>query len=477
MAGVFARRGIVRSARTALAIGAAALGALPLVACGSDRGVITAPSSLQASAMPGATSTVAAQQILPRNGVATTTPITVTSLVSGTSCPTLQFMVSTYVFKVDGATQYEGGACANIQPGVKVNFSGTRESETSQVFSVAHLSFATNSTPPTPAPSPTPTPVQGEGTVTATGAGTCPELQFFLGSYALNVSYATQFSGGACADIKAGARVAIVGTKKESESFVRVTTLTFKRDTPTEPPAPTTPVYADVTVSSLVTGTACPSLSFMVGPYKISVSSATTFEHGACVNIAAGMKLGLTGTRQGDGIVAASKIEFRDTSNPTSPTGQTVEGEGVITALARTTVCPTKQFYIGTYVITLDASTQYVGGACADLAAGMKVRVKGTMSGASTVAASVITIQNPGPQPTPEAEGEGFVTALVDATSCPALQFKISEYTITLTASTQFSGGTCTDIAAGKKLRVRGTMTGEKTATASLITFKNGDTP
>jgi len=65
------------------------------------------------------------------------------------------------------------------------------------------------------------------------------------------------------------------------------------------------------------------------------------------------------------------------------------------------------------------------------------------------------------------------VTALVGGTSCPSLQFKISEYTITVTASTQFVGGSCTAIAAGRKLGVRGTLTGEKSATASLITFKD----
>jgi hypothetical protein len=457
-----------------LAVAATALGVLPLMACGSDRSVITAPSSAQVTAAPGGVFTVSREQMLPRGTVSTGTTMTVTAVVSGTSCPTLRFMISSYVFRVDAATQYQGGTCANIQAGAQINVSVTVESGTPTVLYVGALSFATPTAPPTPPPSPTPTPapVQTEGTVTATGAWMCPELQFFIGSYAFNASSRTLYSGGACADIKPGVRVAIVGTKTEGEGFVRITNLTFKRDTSPTPEPPTTPLYADVTVSSLVSGTGCPSLSFMVGPYKITLSSATTFERGACVNIAAGAKLGLTGTRLGDGTIAASKIELKDTPNPTGPTGQAVEGEGVITALARTTVCPTKQFYIGTYVIMLDASTQYVGGACTDLAAGMKVRVKGTMRGPSTVAASVITIQNAGPQPTPEAEGEGVVTALVDGASCPALQFTISEYTITLTASTQFVGGSCTDIAAGKKLRVRGAMTGEKAATASLITFK-----
>jgi len=458
----------------ALAIAAVALGSLSLVACGSDRALVTAPSTEHATLAAGAGLELSPNRILPEGSVNTTTPITLTSLVSGTSCPTLQFLVSSYVFNVDGATQYQGGACANLQAGSKITFNGTRLSETSGIFSVTQLSFVTTTTTPAPTPSPTPAPVHTEGTVTATGAGICPELQFFFGSYAFNASYSTQYSGGACPNIKAGARVAIVGTKKDGESFVRVTSLTFTGGTTPTPEPPTAPLHVDATVSSLVGGTACPSLSFMVGPYKISLSPETTFERGACVRVAAGSKIGLTVLRKGDGTFTALKIEFNDTTNPPSPTGQAVEGEGVITALARTAACPTTQFYIGTYVIAIGASTQYVGGACTDLAVGTKVGVKGTMTGASAVAASVITVQNGRPQPTHEAvEGEGLVTALVDGTSCPSLQFRISEYTITLAGPTQFVGGSCTDVAVGKKLGVRVTMTGEKTATASAITFKN----
>jgi uncharacterized protein DUF5666 len=459
----------VRSKRTFVASGAAALGVLSLVACGSDRGVVTAPSTVQAAVAPASASVVTTSQILPNGAVNTTTPITVTSLVSGTSCPTLQFMVSSYSFNVDAATQYSGGTCANIQPGAKINFNGTRLSETSGVFYVTQLFFVTTTTTPTPTPTPTSTPVQTVGTITATGAGMCPELQFFFGSYAFNVSYATQYSGGACADLKAGAKVAIVGTKSTSESFVRVTSLAFNREgTPT---TTTTPVSAEVSVSSLVSGTACPSLSFMVGPYTISVSPTTTFEQGTCVDIAAGKKLGLTGTRQGDGVINASKIAFRDTTtNPTNPGARPVDGEGTISSLSATTACPTLQFYIGPYLIKLDGSTRYVGGACSDLKPGLKVGVAGSMGSDGSVAATLITVKSETTQP--QAEGEGVVTALVGGTSCPSLQFTIGEYTITLTASTQFSGGSCTDVASGRKLGVRGTMTGEKAATASLITFK-----
>jgi uncharacterized protein DUF5666 len=310
-------------------------------------------------------------------------------------------MVSTYVFAVDAATQYSGGTCANIQTGSKINFNGVRDSQTSTVFHVAQLAFTSTSTPPSPAPTPTPTPtptivpVQTEATITSIGSGVCPEVQFFVGTYALNVSYATAYSGGACGDLKAGTRVGIVGARKDTESFIRVSRLTFVQPATTPPPT------------------------------------------------------------------------------PGAPPPQPVDGEGVITAIGEPTACPSRNFYIGMYLVKLDATTQYVGGGCASLQVGLTVGVKGTVLAERTVAASVIAL-GPGAPPTrPQAEGEGVVGAVVNGTSCPALQFTIGEYTVTVEAATVFSGGSCTRIGPGKLLHVIATMTGDRQALASQVTFKN----
>jgi hypothetical protein len=103
--------GVVRNVRSVVSLGAAAIAALSFVACGSpDRALVSAPSAVPAVA-PGAAFT----QVAPRDG--TSTPITVSSIVAGTSCPNLQFMVYTYTFKVSASTQYTGGTCANLQAG------------------------------------------------------------------------------------------------------------------------------------------------------------------------------------------------------------------------------------------------------------------------------------------------------------------------------------------------------------------------
>lgn len=116
----------------------------------------------------------------------------------------------------------------------------------------------------------------------------------------------------------------------------------------------------------------------------------------------------------------ATNIAFRDGST-TNPGG---------------TGCPTLQFLIGSYLIKVDGATQFVGGFCRDLQPGVKVGVKGAVNADGSVTASAISVRTETSRPEPEAEGEGFVTGLVADSACPALQFKISEYTITLTAST-----------------------------------------
>src|SRR5262249_18347729 len=163
-------RVFVRNRRSVVPLMLAVVAALTFVGCGSSERLVSAPSSNPPA--PGAV------QVMPQE--ATTTPITVTSLVSRNTCPTLQFMVSSYVFKLTASTQYTGGTCASVQPGSRINFTGVRESETSMVFVVATLTFATTTAPappttPPPAP-PVSTPVQTEGTITAVGRRTCPAL-------------------------------------------------------------------------------------------------------------------------------------------------------------------------------------------------------------------------------------------------------------------------------------------------------------
>jgi hypothetical protein len=121
----------------------------------------------------------------------------------------------------------------------------------------------------------------------------------------------TRYDNGSCADIAAGATLAIVATKGKTDTSVLVSSITFKR--PGDPePLPVDDVSADVTVGSLVPGSACPTLSFLVGPYTVTVSSSTLYDGGMCTDLVAGRTLHLNGTKQSDDRVLASRVSFPD---------------------------------------------------------------------------------------------------------------------------------------------------------------------
>jgi uncharacterized protein DUF5666 len=225
-------------------------------------------------------------------------------------------------------------------------------------------------------------------------------------------------------------------------------------------------VDGEAPVTSLVAGTSCPALSFMIGDFKVSVTSATQFEHGTCADIKPGARLEVKGTKTGT-TVAATKIEFKDgaPTTPVTPPGSTppatqpVEGEGVVTSLTAGTACPTLQFQVGTFSVTLTATTAFEHGVCADVKVGVKVEVTGTMDTAShTVTASRVELKNENENENEPAEGEGVVTSVVATTSCPTLQFMIGTFLIKVDANTVFDKGSCADIKVGTRVHVKGGM-------------------
>ena len=117
----------------------------------------------------------------------------------------------------------------------------------------------------------------------------------------------------------------------------------------------------------------------MMGTFKITVNSATSYERGTCADITVGAKLRVTGTTQTDGSILASAIEVKE-SHDDGP-GERVEGEGIITGLKTGTSCPTLTFFVESKQVDVTAATVFERGTCADLAIGKRVHVKGTSAG------------------------------------------------------------------------------------------------
>jgi hypothetical protein len=238
------------------------------------------------------------------------------------------------------------------------------------------------------------------------------------------------------------------------------------RDRPADPAGR---LSGESTVTSLVAGTTCPTLTFMMGSYKIAVTATTEYTGGDCADIVIGARLHVTGTKQADDSILASAIEVKN-----APPHH-VEGEGIITGLTTGTSCPALAFFVESTQVTVTATTVYERGVCDDLAIGKRVHVKGTMAADGSVEATSIQVQSNSPG-FPVIEGDGRVSSLVSGTSCPALKFMSGEWTVTLDSSTVFTNGSCADIAVGKKVGVKGTVTAEHEVLATRIVFKTDDT-
>src|SRR5205085_357909 len=124
------------------------------------------------------------------------------------------------------------------------------------------------------------------------------------------------------------------GTKKETETFVRVTSLTFRRESaapgaPTSPGPATSgrPVDGEGVITTVNNGSACPTAAFYIGPYLINVTPGTVFDRGTCSDLAAGVRVHVTGAMSDTNIVTASQISVQS-----APQRPPVAGEGRVTS-------------------------------------------------------------------------------------------------------------------------------------------------
>jgi len=444
--------------------GLLASASLLAVGCGSDRaGGVTAPSTITAAAAPAAATNRVVAFDHGNDGDEIDGEAPVTSLVAGTSCPTLSFMIGGFKVSVTAATAFEGGTCANVQPGVRLEVKGIKTG-TSVAASKVEIKDLAPTTPPTTPPAPHP--IEGEGVVTSVTAGSaCPTLQFQIGTFSVKLAATTTFERGTCADVKVGANVEVVGMVDSATNVVTASRVEFRNAN-----APNQPAEGEGVVTALVAGTACPTLSFKIGTFTVKLDATTVFERGTCAGVQVGVKLEVNGMMDAaTSTLTATKVEFKNEIENDEP----ADGEGVVTSIVTGTACPTLQFMIGTFLVKLDTATVFDKGSCADIKVGMRVHVKGGLNRTtSSVVATRIAVQSESPGH-PEAEGESRVTSVMAGSTCPALTFRIDDWTISVDGSTTFNDGACANIAAGRRLHVKGIVTADHTVLATRVDFKN----
>ena len=141
----------------------------------------------------------------------------------------------------------------------------------------------------------TQSPVSVEGFVINL-AGSCPTLTFSVGTTMVSTSGATFFDDVPCVDIQNGLSVEVTGPLVAGilEALsVDVVTVALEG------------------LVTMVTGTTCPSVAFMVGATPVSADSATRFVDGLCADIVDGVRVQITGVME-EGSVRAFEVRLLD---------------------------------------------------------------------------------------------------------------------------------------------------------------------
>jgi hypothetical protein len=293
--------------------------------------------------------------------------------------------------------------------------------------------------------------VEIEGLV---ASGTC--ASFVVNGTTITTNTATVFQRGTCASVTTGAKVEVKGTHQADGSVLATHVKLDDEDD------------GDFELEGAITAfTGCSS--FTVNGTVVTTNAATQFKHGVCGDIQMGAKVEVKGTRSGD-VFLATRVEFEQKN------ASRVELEGVVTAGG----CGS--FTVRGVVVTTDATTQFKNGVCGTITTGVRVHVRGTRT-ASGVTASLVNIQ-PDDDDEDDDEDEDEeeddddddaqhieVEGVVTAGSCGS--FTVKSFTVTTTASTQFKGGACSNIAPGVEVEVKGTKTSATALTATRVNFED----
>ena len=289
--------------------------------------------------------------------------VTVTGSVAGFSgtCPSVSMTVDGTVVKTSSSTTYSGKGCTVLQNGDAVSAVGAKQSDGSLL-----ATKITYTGPPAPVD------------VTLNGAlsglsGTCPALSMSVAGTAVKTNSATVFNAKTCAELKNGDTVYAIGPK-QSDGSVLAGKIYYVAPAP-EP--------ASVTGAIGSLGGTCPALSMSVNGTLVKTSSATSFSGKACADLKSGDSVAVTGTKQSDGSVLATKVEGTSSTTP-------VYANGTVNSLSGT--CPALVLNISGVAVKTNAATVFSGKACADIAIGSTLNSSNTRQSDGSLLANYVQV-------------------------------------------------------------------------------------
>jgi hypothetical protein len=205
-------------------------------------------------------------------------------------CPDATFYFGNTAVQVNAATDFVGGSCGDLAPGVRVQARGFRDDDaTANVASWVRFKSRR---------------VEGRSVVTAV-SGACPALSFTVGGVVKVVTDAsTEFEGGGCAAIRTGVRVRVKGDMKTDDGSVIAEEVEIEGH-------PEGRVGGRIEGRITALGGTCPALSLTVNGIAVTTSATTTFDGLNCAALAIGTKVEVEGAVVGGALVAA-KVELED---------------------------------------------------------------------------------------------------------------------------------------------------------------------
>jgi hypothetical protein len=280
----------------------------------------------------------------------------VITAISG-ACPNLMFAIGSFMAIVSPTTVYEGGTCADLQPGTRIEARG-RPNASGQV-QVTLVKFKSRR-------------VSGEGMITSL-TGTCPNLMFVVQGIRVVTNAATRFDDGRCTSLAVGTEVEVEGDM-QADGTVLATKVEVEDDDDDDDDDDRE-VEGEGAITSL-TG-ACPNLMIVVQGFQVMTNLSTRYEGGSCASLQIGTRVKVTGIVQANGSAIARKVEIKNGNS--GPGGDLIEGEGILSAVSGT--CPTRTISANGVSGVTGAETIYKNGSCASLAPGRRIRARGQVRG------------------------------------------------------------------------------------------------
>lgn len=208
------------------------------------------------------------------------------------TCPAITFVVLGSTVITSPTTDFHEGRCAGIANGDQVEVRGTRQSNGTILADRVDDDDDDDEAGV----------VELKGTVSGR-SGTCPAITFSVAGTTVATNASTVFDDATCARLVNGDRIEVKGTRQANGS-VLATRIEDEEDEDDEDDR-------EVELKGTLSGKAgtCPAITFAVAGSSVATNASTRFDDTTCSALGNGDRVEVKGTRQSNGMVAASRVE------------------------------------------------------------------------------------------------------------------------------------------------------------------------